>query len=216
MSTRFGIRSVVAVAVGVGLAAVVALSGCASGQRQSVSSDVTSYSRWPAQRQPGTYEFETLPSAAATSAQQRQLQEAARAAIERAGFVPVPAGKTADFRIQLGLRLTDVARSSPFDDPFWYAGTRLRSGRGLPGSWPGWPSMIDPYPDGLDRQREVAVLIRASDSSQVMFEAQASNDDAVFTASRALPAMFSAALTDFPGGNSKMHRIVVDTYVAPR
>lgn len=213
MSARFGVRGVAAVAAG--LALVLTLAGCATAH-PSISSDVTSYSRWPAQRQPGTYEFETLPSVEASSAQQRQLQDAARPAIERAGFVPAQAGKTPDFRIQLGLRITAAVRTSPFDDPFWYTGARWRSGRGLPGSWPGWPSRIDPYPDGFDRQREVAVLIRPSDSSQAVFEAHAGNDDAAFTVGRALPAMFSAALTDFPQGNSTTRRIAVDTVAAPR
>ena len=71
------------------------------------------------------------------------LEDAARRAIEGAGFVPAPDGITPDVSVQLGARITETDRS-PFDDPFWYGGYRplasaVRASRfGRPYWGPGW------------------------------------------------------------------------------
>ena len=49
------------------------------------------------------------------------IEDAARRAIEGAGFVAAPEGAVADVTVQIGARITATDRS-PFDDPFWYGG----------------------------------------------------------------------------------------------
>ena len=83
--------------------------------------DVSSFSRWPAGRAPSTYAFERLPSQQAQPQQAQMLEDAARRAVEGAGFGAVPEGITPDVTVQLGARITEKDRS-PFDDPFWYGG----------------------------------------------------------------------------------------------
>ena len=97
--------------------ALAAMAGCAS--LNSLDSDVSTYSRWPAGRPPASYAFERLPSQQAHPRQAQVLEDSARRAVESAGFVAATEGSTADVSIQLGARITETDRS-PFDDPFWY------------------------------------------------------------------------------------------------
>jgi len=108
------------------LLALVLLGGCAS--VRSLSSDVSSFSHWPTERRPTTYAFERLPSQQVRPEQQQQLEDAARSAVEAAGFAPAGDPKGADVTVQVGVRVTALDRS-PFYDPFWY-GPRLSIGFG--------------------------------------------------------------------------------------
>ena len=197
-------------------AALAALAGCAS--LNSLDSDVSSYSRWPAGRAPATYAFERLPSQQAHPQQAQVIEDSARRAVESAGFVAAAEGSAPDVSIQLGARVTETDRS-PFDDPFWYGpgGSFHRpfvAGRfGRPFWGPGWrqgywgPGYDMPY-----YQREVAVLIRDKRSGEPLYEARANSDGNSSAMSALLPAMFSAALQDFPnGGATNPHRIRVAT-----
>lgn len=194
------------------LAAFALLSGCAS--LNSLDSDVSSYSRWPADRKPGTYGFERLPSQQAHPQQAQVLEDAARRAIEAAGFVAAAEATAADVTIQLGARITATDRS-PFDDPFWYgpAGPFHRPfgyGRfGRPFWGPSWrygywgPAYDLPY-----YEREVAVLIRDRRSGQQLYEGRAHSDGSYSGVSEVLAAMFAAALQDFPKGSTENpHRV---------
>ena len=101
------------------LIAGIALSGCAS--LHNVDVDVSSFSRWPAERGAATYAFERLPSQQANPQQAQMLEDTARPAIEGAGLVAAPEGGAADVTVQVGARITETALS-PYDDPFWYGG----------------------------------------------------------------------------------------------
>ena len=195
--------------------ALAALAGCAS--LNSLDSDVSTYSRWPAGRQPATYRFERLPSQQAHPQQAQVLEDSARRAVEGAGFVAAPEGTAPDVSIQLGARITETDRS-PFDDPYWYGGvgpfhrSMLYGRYGRPfwgprfGYWgPGYYDM--PY-----YEREVAVLIRDKKSGEPLYEARANSDGTSLAVATLLPAMFSAALKDFPnGGVTNPHRVRVAT-----
>ena len=63
-----------------------ALSGCASFNQ--LNNDVSTYSQWPGERKPATYAFERLPSQQAQPQNQERLEQAARPALEAAGFRP--------------------------------------------------------------------------------------------------------------------------------
>lgn len=204
------------------LAGAAVLAGCAS--FNAISNDVSSYSRWPAGRAPRSYAFERLPSQQTRLQETQQLEDAARPALEAAGFVATSEGSTADVTVQLGARIT-AAERSPFDDPFWYGpyglwhrpfGPRRLGyggwGYGL-GYGPGWGL----YGYGgagygfATYEREVGVLIRDKRSGEALYEVRAVSEGSSAD-SNVLPAMFSAALRDFPQGSSaNPHRVVVDT-----
>lgn len=185
--------------------AAMALAGCAS--LNNLTSEVSSFGSWPTDRKPGTYVFERLPSQQARPEQQQVLEDAARRAVEAAGFTPAVDEKTADVGIQLGARVT-AAERSPFDDPFWWRGglyysNYWRHGRGLWG-----PSVGLSYgPQNYDR--EVALLIRDRKSGQMLYEARASNDGGSSAINSLLPAMFEAALKDFPTGGINPRQVTV-------
>jgi len=205
------------------LAATAALAGCAS--LNAVDSEVSSFSRWPTGRTPSTYAFERLPSQQAQPQQAQMLEDAARLAIEGAGFVPVREGNAADVTMQLGARITETDRS-PFDDPFWYGGYGgwarpfgyagyAAYGRGYwrrgywgPGAWAPYYSYWGPYSDFPYFQREVALLIRDKRSGEPLYEVRAVNSGYSTGVPDVLPAMFAAALKDFPVGSATNPRRV--------
>lgn len=192
--------------------AICALAGCAS--LDAVDSDVSSFSRWPSGRPPSTYAFERLPSQQARPQQAQMLEDAARPAVEGAGFVAAAEGVTPDVTIQLGARFTELD-PSPFDDPFWYGrfGNFHRPfgyGRyGRPYFGPGWrygywgPGYDLPY-----YEREVALLIRDRKSGEALYESRAVSEGTSAAVGALLPAMFRAALQDFPRGSAtNPHRV---------
>ncbi|MEP7057095.1 MAG: DUF4136 domain-containing protein [Caldimonas sp.] len=193
------------------LAALLALGGCAA--MKSFDSDVSSYSRWPAERKPTTYAFERLPSQQARPEQQQLLEDAARPAVEAAGFAPSSDPQSADVTVQLGARITATDRS-PFDDPFWW-GPGLRRPFFYPyharGFWgPRWPYGWGPRWRDYDYEREVALLIRDRKTGQPLYEARANSDGLTPMVETALPAMFAAALKDFPNGGVNPRRVTVE------
>jgi len=199
------------------LAALAVLGGCAS--LDNLHSDVSSFSRWPAERKPATYAFERLPSQQAEPQQAQVLEDTARRAVEAAGFVAAADPASADVSIQLGARITAYDRS-PSDDPFWYGpggfygpwgpwgygrwgrpwGPSWRyAGAGFgPWGWPGYwgPGYGLPYYD-----REVAVLIRDRRTGEPLYEGRARSDGSYSGVTEVLDAMFRAALADFPKGS---------------
>jgi hypothetical protein len=204
-----------------GLGLAVALSGCASLNR--IDNDVSSFSRWPAGRAPGTYAFERLPSQQARPQQSQLLEDAARQAIEQKGFTPVPEGRSADVSIQVGARIVETDRS-PFDDPFWYHGfgtwhRPFAYGRfGRPFWGPGWRGGYwGPHYHSMPYyEREVAVLIRDKRTGEPLYEARAESQGATAGLANILPAMFVAAMQSFPTGSpTNPHRVSVDATPRP-
>ena len=203
------------------VAALFALAGCAS--LNSLDADVSSFSRWPDGRAPATYAFERLPSQQANPQASQVLEDSARRAVEAAGFVAAAEGTEPDVSVQIGARVTATDRS-PFADPFWYGPygysalhRGIAYGRyGRPYWGPGWRyggSGWGPgYSDYPYYEREVAVLIRDRKSGEPLYEARANTDGTYSGVITLLPAMFSAALQDFPKGAEKNpHRVRVPT-----
>lgn len=196
--------------------AAAALGGCAS--LYNVDADVSSFSRWPVGRGAATYAFERLPSQQAQPQQAQMLEDAARRAIEGSGFVAAPEGAVADVTVQLGARITETDRS-PFDDPFWYGGRGIwhrpfvygRYGRPFWG--PGWRrGYLDSSFESSYYEREVAVLIRDKHSGEPLYEARAESQGPTTGLTTVLPALFVAAMKDFPAGSTtNPHRITVET-----
>ena len=192
-----------------GIVATASLVACSG--PYMVAADVNSYGTWPADRAATTYAFERLPSQQ-LSKKQGELEENARAAIEKAGFKPAADNKTADVLITLGARVS-AAERAPWDDPLWWRWRGSygywRNG-GLYGGAFGVPWRLNS--DALyDRrfEREVAVLMRDRVSNEPIYEAHASNDGISMGDNALLTALFSAALSDFPKAQPESHRVSV-------
>ena len=102
------------------LIAAVSLAGCAS--LNSLTSEVSSYSQWPAERKPGSYAFERLPSQQTHARSSSSCWKTApRPALEAAGFTPAADAK--DSRVHRAARRPRQRhRRSIYDDPFWWRG----------------------------------------------------------------------------------------------
>jgi hypothetical protein len=185
-------------------AVLLALAGCAA--MNSVTSDVTTYGEWPAGRAPGTFAIERLPSQQAhRGAYQDQIEAAARAALEQAGFKPAAEPAQADVVVQIGARLTRTDYV-PWDDPLWWPwGPHYwrRPGYFWHPGW-GWPPQYETQYD-----QEVGLLIRDRRSGAPLYEARATNESRVSPGDKVLGAMFQAALKDFPNAVPQPHRIAV-------
>lgn len=201
--------------------AVATLAGCASLNR--LDSEVTSHSRWPAERRPGTYAFDRLPSQQANPQRAQVLEDAARRAIEAAGFVPAAEGARPSVGVQLGARIT-VTDRGVWDDPFWYGGwggpwgfSRPFYPRGYYGGWRGagfGPWGTSGLYDRTTHEREVAVLIRDKASGEPLYEASATGDGFGYADASVLPAMFQAALQGFPQGGPNPRQVSVQPATA--
>lgn len=181
------------------LATTALLAGCAA--MNSLSSDVASYSAWPADRKPGSYAFERLPSQQLRADRAQLIEDSARRALEGAGFTPAAEGQASEYVVQLGARVS--ATEAYYDDPFWWRGGLYAHRFARP--WPyygfgvGMPTVT--------YEREVALLIRDRKSGQPLYETRASNDGGSPSMATLLPAMFEAAMKDFPAGSVTPRRV---------
>ncbi len=183
------------------------LTGCAA--LNQVTSDVSTYGSWPADRKPGTYAFERLPSQQTRPEAQQQLEDAARGAIEGAGFTPAADAKSADVVVQLGARVSADERYL-YPDPFWWRGGAFYGRRG-PGRWSGSSFGLGfGYPVNPSYEREVAMLIRDRQSGQPLYEARAVNDGGSPAIATLLPALFQAAMKDFPSAGINPRRVTTE------
>lgn len=188
-----------ALSAALGLSACAALTGPAM-----LSAEVASWGEWPADRKPGTYAFERLPSQQTRAQAQAQLEGAAAHALAAAGFRPAEEGTPAEFVVQLGARATRWD-ASPWLDPLWWRGSPplWRPGvwvhsRGLPpiavaGGF-GWR---DDWMRAPRVEREVALLVRERSSGKALYETRAVTD-ANHGGEAGLKALYGAALKDFP------------------
>ena len=191
----------------ISLVALLTAGGCAT----QVSSDVSTFGSWPADRQPDTYVFERLPSQQDQPDQQR-MEDAARTAIESVGFKPAADAQTAEVVVLLGTRLI-AADFSPLNDPIWWNGGVYRSRFGHPGFLgfgSGFGRGFGFGPDDTLRRyvREVSVLIRDRKSGQVVYETHASSDGVLPLTPALMAAMFQAAMTPFPGTDAKSRSVM--------
>jgi hypothetical protein len=190
------------------LVAAALLSGCAA--LNQVTSDVSTYSQWPAERRPGSYAFERLPSQQARPDAQQQLEDAARRAIEGAGFTPAADVKSAEYVVQVGARVSADDRFL-YPDPVWWRAS-LYHGRRWPGHW--GTGFGFGYTGSVSYEREAALLIRDRQSGQPLYEARAVNDGPSPSITSLLPALFDAAMKDFPSTGVNPRRVTTEL-VAP-
>jgi hypothetical protein len=197
------------------LAAAVLLGAC-SGVR-TVSASVSSFGEWPADRKPGRYAFDRLPSQQAQSADIEALESRARGALQKAGFTAAESGQEPDVLVQIGAQDGRVV-SAPWDDPLWWRGG-YGSWRYGPWGAPRWGGLwarhdLAPYPlYATQYERQVALLIRDRTSGKPLFESHATSEGIVRADGPLFGAMFEAALAEFPKLSEKPRR--VDVIIAP-
>lgn len=182
------------------------LAGCAS--MNTVTSEVSTYGSWPAGRTAGSFAFERLPSqqaqTPAQAADQQEVEAAAQAALQAAGFTPAAAGSQPDVVVQIGARVSRQARS-PWDDPAWMGfGFSRWHGPYWGGPHFGWTRY-----ESTSYAREVAVLIRDRATTQPLYEARARTDGVSPGGKAVIAAMFQAALKEFPAVKPEPHDVAV-------
>lgn len=202
------------------LTAALALGGCASFNQ--LSNEVSTYGPWPADRKPATYAFERLPSQEAQLDKQRQqqlLEQAATGALQQAGFSPAVDPRDADVLVQLGAR---VMSDDPwiYNDPLFLRGGfyggwggYYGAGWGGYGRWGrggfGWQGAY-PYDLSIRYQREVALVLRDRRTGQLLYEARANNSGPSPSVDYLLPAMFDAAMKNFPAVGPNPRPVTVE------
>jgi hypothetical protein len=174
----------------------------------TVTSEVTTFSEWPAERKPGRYAFERLPSQKANPQRQADLEAAAAKALEKAGFTAAADAAQADVMVQIGARISRT-EISPWDDPLWWRW-------GPSGYWrsPYWRTPRSAYYAGLHTdwysryERNVAMLLRDRATNAPLFEAHAQTEGGSSGDTALLGAMFEAALQGFPAKDASNPRRV--------
>ena len=185
------------------------LGGCAAMNR--LGSDVSSFGPWPADRRPAAFVFERLPSQQQQPEQQQMLEDAARPALEAAGFRQVADLAAADYSVQLGARVSADERWLHDDGFGGLLGARSlhrypRFGLGMGLGY----GRLAYGPIGPAYEREVILLIRDRRSGQPVYETRASNQGSSSAINSLLPAMFEAAMKDFPQGGINPRRVVTE------
>lgn len=187
-------------------AAAFVLSGCAA--LNSVRNEVSTYGPWPAGRKPATFTFERLPSQQTHPERQQVLEDAARGALEAAGFRAAADASSAEYLMQIGVRVTSKDPWIYNDPLFWRGGFRYGLGYGpWTQRWgPGWQFGFE---SSSSFEREVALLIRDRKTGQLLYEARANNSGPSASVNYLLPAMFRAAMKDFPDTGPNPHNVTV-------
>lgn len=177
-----------------GAAALATLGGCATTGKLAV--DVSSQGSWATSRKPGSYAIERLPSQQANAAEQDRIEAAALQAIEAAGFTRAASPEQAEVLIQVGARVFEVVRRDPFASSFYWRNDWWFYGPRRPFFY-GPPYGYGHAADFPDYQREAGILIRDRASQQIVYETRATYLGR-WSSDSLLPALFEAAMKDFP------------------
>jgi len=161
---------------------------------KSLSSEVSSYGTWPTSRNPGSFVFERLPSQQADVASQDKLEAAAEPALASAGFNKADDAAKAEFTVQVSAHVVNMPpRYIDRPGPYWYPSI---GGWWGSGGWSGFSLgiMVEPSTN----QVQVDLLVRDRKTSQVLYETHAVREQNTGYVDKVLPAMFAAAMKDFP------------------
>ena len=183
------------------VAAVGLLTGCAT--VSTVESDVQSFSTTATPVQAGTFRFERLPSQDQNAEQATSLESMAQAALLKAGFTRVESG--ARYSVQIGAGTVEAVQT--FHYPFF--GRAAWSQFGYHRLWPSRGFYGQPWPDRESFVTRVRLEIRDLNTSAVVYESTATNEESWFNPARVLPALFEATLADFPSPPKGVRKVVV-------
>jgi hypothetical protein len=183
----------------------LALAGC-SGMR-IVESDVRAFTVRQAITVPATYRFEQLPSQQAMPEQRSLLEDLVQAELDKVGMHRV--NTAPQYSVSFELRVHRDPRA-PWDEPAFgpgfYTGFPIMTRHGLVYPYPGpfyAPSM--PW-----YRREVSLLMRRLADGELVFETHANSDGYWSDDAAVVPAMFEAALRDFPNPLQGPRRVNIE------
>lgn len=185
------------------------LSGCASFNK--VSADVSTHGQWPASLTKPRYTFERLPSQMALGSPQDRVEAAAAPVLASHGFVKVGQAEQADVLVQVAMQMRTVP--AVYDDPYYrpYDGRFFGGAFSVGGIWGsrgglGIGLMVEPPRS----QMQVDVLMRDRRSGQTVYEIHAVNQRVGAAFEGLMPALFRAAMFDFPALGINPRRVTVD------
>ncbi len=194
------------IATGIALA-VLLLTGC-SGIRL-VDSDVNAFSSAsaPALAVPASYRFERLPSQQAQAQRSTALEALAQTELAKVGLSLDNAAPQYSVHIDMHMFRDPQA---PWDDPRYVAGyftpfpvvTRF-------GTVMQYPSLTMHF-DFPYFRREIMLVVRRISDGQVVFETRANHDGRWPDDAAVLPAMFQAALQNFPNPPAGLRHISIE------
>ena len=195
------------------LLVLLLLTGC-TGMRL-VGSDVQAVSTVAAGMAPpagsltgGRYRFERLPLHA-THPQSERIEAIAQAALTKVGLMRDDA--SAQFSALLGARIESYVADlwgqsvGPWVHGGWPVHGHTMGGHG--GILPGFGLRLPPP---TFYRYEVGLVLRDLRSSQVVFETRAMHEGPWSDADNILPALFEAALKDFPNAPTGVRRINIE------
>jgi hypothetical protein len=178
------------------------LGGCAT--VTTVDSEVQSFSAAPIPVQAGTFRFERLPSQEQDSSQATLLEGMAQTALQKAGFSRID-GEAARYSVQIGAGTSKAVLDYP--DPFF---GRFAWSFGRPRMWYGSPFYASLWPDREVYVTRVRLEIRDLGTGKVVYESTATNEEGWSQAKRVLPALFEAAMADFPSPPRGVRKVTVE------
>ena len=182
---------------------MLALTGC-SGMR-IVDSDVRAYTTAQAITVPATYRFELLPSQQA--AQRLGLQDMVQAELDKVGLHRDDVAP--QYSVRFDLRVQQDARS-PWSDPGFGSGFfypyPVVTPQGVVYHYRAPMFMMEmPW-----YRREVSLVMRRLSDGVLVFESNARSDGYWSDDEAVLPAMFEAALRDFPNPPQGLRRVNIE------
>jgi Domain of unknown function (DUF4136) len=198
-----------ALAGGAALSLGLALGGCASFHQ--VTAEVSNHGQWPAGRAQTRYVFERLPSQQDQAELQTRIENAAAPALAMHGFVPVAQASQADVLVQVGMQMRvvpavyDAPYYRPFDGRFFGGAFSVGGIWGSRGGL-GIGVMVEPPRS----QMQVDMLMRDRLSGQTVYELHAVHQRVGVAFEGLMPALFRAALTDFPAQGASTRRVTVE------
>ena len=191
--------------IGLCLLLVLALSGC-SGMR-IIDSDVSAYTTAQLVSLPARYRFELLPSQQTLPEQHKRIQDMVQAEMVKVGMRRDDIAP--EYSLRFDLRVHRDARS-PWNDPPYGAGFLsaypVATPRGVVYHYR-MPLLMMETPW---YRREVSLLMRRLSDGVLVFESNARSDGPWADGEAVLPAMFQAALRDFPNPPQGMRRVLVE------
>ena len=155
--------------------------------------------------QGASYKFERSPLNPAPSPASDALETQAEQALSQVGLVR---NDSATLTVLLGMRVTpylvnNSARMSPYAYGGWGSGTRFGGGIG-------WGiNLGSRFPPSTLYRHELQILMRDVRSGQLVYETQAVHDGP-WADPQILPALFSAALKDFPNPGAPLRRVDIE------
>jgi len=185
----------------------VLLAGCAT---PTVSTQVTSFQRWPQDVQGQRYAFAAVPPEQANNLEYQSYRDMMRAGLGATGLAEAAPGQPARFSVAYRYATSQITviERQPYD-PFMYGGYYGFHGRrwGYGGFWaPGFwgPDWVDvPVPA---YRHTLNVEIHDRDGSEV-YRSSASTVSQADNLLRAMPYLVRAIFDGFPGNNGSERRV---------